>query len=200
MSQGYNVQTLPNFRVQDGFPVDIFPIGMITPFAGMTGPYGWLICNGAEIQRDLYPSLFKVIGTYYGNGDGVTTFNLPNFIGRVPVGLDQESAEFPVLGATGGEKYHTLNVNEIPSHNHGGTTSTNGSHIHDLNNATTVQKSGNNTTTALDNSGGEIDNVNTLTASVVANGDHAHSISSQGGGNSHNNIQPYLTVNYIIKY
>ena len=95
------------------------PVGTISQFAGNTIPEGWLACDGSAISRTTYASLFAKIGTIYGTGDGTSTFNLPNFNGRVPVGLDTTQTEFDTLGETGGEKYHTLTTNEIPSHSHG---------------------------------------------------------------------------------
>lgn len=67
--------TLLERRAQGGAGV---PAGAITVFAGPTAPAGWLLCNGAAVSRANYPTLFSVIGTTYGAGDGSTTFNVPN--------------------------------------------------------------------------------------------------------------------------
>ena len=56
----------------------IVPSGVVMPFAGSTAPQGYLLCDGSEVSRVDYPYLFNVIGTTYGEGDGSTTFNLPN--------------------------------------------------------------------------------------------------------------------------
>lgn len=58
------------------------PVGALMPFAGNTSPDGWLKCDGSQVSRTKYASLFNVIGTLYGSGDGSTTFTLPNFINR----------------------------------------------------------------------------------------------------------------------
>jgi len=68
--------------------LEVFPKGMISPFAGSsaTVPTGWLLCDGTTKSRTTYAALFAVIGTTYGAGDGSTTFNLPDLLGRVPMG------------------------------------------------------------------------------------------------------------------
>lgn len=62
------------------------PVGTVLPFAGNTEPEGFLFTEGQEILRNAYPSLFAAIGTTYGEGDGVTTFNLPDYREMVFVG------------------------------------------------------------------------------------------------------------------
>lgn len=66
---------------------DKFPAGIIAPFAGTAIPDGWLLCDGSAISRTDYADLFNAIGTTYGAGNGSSTFNLPNLIGRVPLGM-----------------------------------------------------------------------------------------------------------------
>ena len=114
----YNGETMISVGA-GGMPTgDTFPIGAITSYAGDTAPTNWLICDGSAISRTTYADLFDAIGTTYGIGDGSTTFNLPNLKGRVITGLDSSQTEFDTLGETGGEKTHTLTVNEMPSHTH----------------------------------------------------------------------------------
>lgn len=64
------------------------PAGMVSPFASQVPPAGWLKCDGSAVSRTTYADLFFAIGVMYGAGDGSTTFNLPNLIGRVPLGMD----------------------------------------------------------------------------------------------------------------
>lgn len=90
-------------------------IGTIVPFAGSTIPDGYLTCDGTAVSRTTYSDLFAVIGTTYGNGDGSTTFNLPNLKGSVLVGLDSSDTDFDMLGKTGGEKTHQLSISELPN-------------------------------------------------------------------------------------
>ena len=80
------------------------PAGTIVQWAGATAPANWLICDGSAVSRSQYQGLFSAIGVAYGSGDGSTTFNLPNFKGKVPVGLDASQTEFNTLGETGGSK------------------------------------------------------------------------------------------------
>lgn len=154
-----------------GMPTgDTFPIGAISPYAGSIAPTNWLICDGRAISRFTYSDLFNAIGTTYGSGDGNTTFNLPNLKGRVPVGQDTNDNDFDTLGETGGEKTHTLTVDEMPSHHH------------DI----YVDEVG---------TGGIWGPMSTQQQSLQRN-----AITGNTGGNqSHNNLQPYITLNYIIK-
>lgn len=81
------------------------PIGSIIPYSGETAPEGYSICDGKELNRETYKELFSIIGTTFGNGDGTSTFNLPDLKGRISVGLDSSDTDFDSLGKTGGSKY-----------------------------------------------------------------------------------------------
>lgn len=100
----------------------LVPSGTISQTARATAPTGYLLCDGSAISRTTYSALFDAIGTAYGSGDGSTTFNIPNLKGRVPVGYDPSQSEFDSLGEIGGKKAETLDVTQIPSHTHSGTT------------------------------------------------------------------------------
>jgi microcystin-dependent protein len=90
-------------------------IGSMVMWPNATPPDGWLICNGAAISRSLYADLFAVLGVIWGAGDGSTTFNLPQFVDRSPIGAGGSIA----LGNPGGAMSRTLTTNELPAHTHG---------------------------------------------------------------------------------
>lgn len=94
------------------------PTGTLHAFAGATAPLGYLLCDGTAVSRTTYASLYAVISTTYGAGDGSTTFNLPDLRGRVPVGsgTDGDSAN---TSRTRGVKFGD---SRLPMHSHGGTT------------------------------------------------------------------------------
>lgn len=83
------------------------PTGSILPYGGSTAPTGWLLCSGGAISRATYADLFAVIGTAYGAGDGSTTFNLPNYTGRVPQGMGRgyANAGLPNIWGTFAPQY-----------------------------------------------------------------------------------------------
>jgi microcystin-dependent protein len=76
-------------------------------------PKGWTLCNGQLLPINQNQALFSLLGTTYG-GDGRTTFGLPNLQGRIPT----HDGNGLVLGERGGETSHTLNISELPAHNH----------------------------------------------------------------------------------
>jgi microcystin-dependent protein len=93
-------------QTRDTFVADLgVPIGGIMPFAGVTAPFGYLLCDGSEVERVKYPQLFDIIGTAY-NGSapllGLNTFRLPDFRGRFPLGKDDMDNNDTVPAATGG--------------------------------------------------------------------------------------------------
>lgn len=147
--------------------------GQIELYAGTYPPVGWTWCDGSEQSRTEYPELFAAIGTKYGAGDGTTTFNLPDFGGRVGVGMDSTQTEFNDLGVKGGEKAHTLTVNELPSHKH-----------------TVLGYAG------VDdkNFSGNLGRLQASDTSTPKNLETA----STGGDQAHNNIQPYIALTHII--
>lgn len=141
-------------------------------WAGGSPPTGWQICYGQALSRTTYSELFAVIGTDYGSGDGSTTFNAPNFEGRVPVGVDFTQGEFEPMGKTGGSKTHQLTTAEMPAHVHSNRAVN-----------WNVTPAGSGTYAAFN--------------SAVAQ--NSEDTGSTGGGGHHNNLQPYLTVRFIIK-
>lgn len=183
--------------------------GIISQFAGSTAPAGYLLCQGQEIAISAHPALHAVLGTTYGaltngsGGTGTTHFRIPNFQGRVPVGVGTAPSGNGValksLATSGGDETVAITEAQMPSHNHSGTTSTNGSHSHVLEDSYLqgVPVGGGSTVFAGNRQySGWGD-----TRYVQAAGDHSHTITtnSKGSGSAHNNLQPYIVVNYIIK-
>ncbi len=168
-------------------------VGTITQFAGTTAPGGWAICNGDAISRTLYSALYDVIGITYGSGNGTTTFNLPDLRTRVPVGLNS-SGTFNILGVTGGAETVTLDTTMIPSHTHlqySDTTAANLAPPYSTGTALT------NTNTPAKNTVQASVNGNYVTTSTSGTATVGLT-SATGGGLAHNNLQPYIVVNYII--
>lgn len=103
-------------------PTPALPPGMVMPFAGAVAPIGWLLCDGSAVGRQQYQQLFAMIGTTYGAGDGYRTFNVPNLLGRVIVGVDAAQTEFATLALAGGSKTSTAqHTHGLQNHTHTGT-------------------------------------------------------------------------------
>jgi microcystin-dependent protein len=75
--------------------LNFVPSGVVFPFAGATAPDGWLLCNGSAVSRSVYATLFSTISSAHGSGDGSTTFNLPDYRGRILRGVDGGIARDP---------------------------------------------------------------------------------------------------------
>ena len=167
------------------------PIGSIISYTTNTPPAGYLICDGSAVSRTTYIQLFSVIGTTYGAGDGSTTFNIPDIQGKTVVGKDTTDNDFNTMGETGGEKTHTLTTAELPSHNHSISDS---GHRHLVPNLTQYVNGRVGTVGSLYKNDGQINTEYTSTTTTGI------TINSTGSGSSHNNLQPYITLNYCIKY
>jgi len=148
------------------------PVGTINMWAKTTAPAGWVLCDDASYSRTgIYAALYAILGITYGNVSA-THFNVPNLKGNVPVGLNSADGNFSSLGQTGGEKMHTLSVVEMPSHTHTPPWDA----IAWQAGALGFTSGGGNVIGATGNTG------------------------ATGGSGAHNNLQPYITLNYIIKY
>lgn len=186
---------------QAGFA--LLPVGVVLPYGGSSAPSGYLLCYGQAISRTTYADLFAAIGTTYGTGDGSTTFNLPDFRGRVVAGKDDMGgsaasrltssyfgASGASLGSVGGSESHTLTKAQIPT----GITSSGTNSISVLS-TPSVQ----NTSTGLSAQGGGAVGVATFITQVYSTGDNNISVTSNNtSGNAHNNVQPTIILNYII--
>lgn len=146
-------------------------------------PRGWAFCDGQILPINQNQSLYSLLGTTYG-GDGRTSFALPDLRGRTPIHVgDNGGGTFHREGQKSGEETHTLSVSEMPHHDHIMQASGD--------NADAVSASGAvlARTTAADIYRTTVDNlVNPGTGTI-------HSV---GGGQAHNNMQPYLAVNFCI--
>jgi microcystin-dependent protein len=158
-------------------------VGEIRMFAGNFNPSGWAFCNGALIPISENDTLFNLIGTTYG-GDGQNTFALPDLRGRIPLHMGTGGGSSYVIGQLSGVESVTLTTAQIPAHGHSvNATSTN-----------QVQSPGSNTFPAV--STPQNRNVyGPLNAAVqLFNG----TIAPAGGGQPHENRQPFLCINFII--
>ena len=159
-------------------------VGEIRMFGGSFAPAGWMTCDGQLLPISEYDTLFNLIGTTYG-GDGQNTFALPTINGRVPVhmGTNPGTGTTYTLGELAGVSSVTLTTNQIPNHTH--------TPIADGNLTTTNQTNPTNNfygTTA-----------STKIYSTKTTGlQQMTTLTTQGGSQPHDNMQPYLAVTYII--
>lgn len=165
------------------------PPGTLAYFAGDVStngpPTGWLLCDGSAVSRATYSTLFDTIGVAYGPGNGTTTFNLPDMRGRVAIGLDNMggssanvvvAAAADILGGSLGTETHTLVTGELPPHTHtyddqyvAGTT------------------------------GGAFVGPTTTNLTSTLDQQLARTTGSTGGNLAHNNVQPTIVMNVIVK-
>ena len=197
---------------QEGF--QLVPPGCIMPYAVSSAPGGWLLCDGSVVSRTTYATLFSLIGSTYGNGDGVNTFNLPNMNGKMVVGFNSSDVNFDSLGEIGGSKTATLTTNELPAHTHTTSTTSNGSHSHTYNDAYFAENRGGGgsnfgTSSSVDGdndfywrtaAGGSSTSPSDINTSTISDHSHTVTVNSTGSGNSFAIMNPYMVLNYIIKY
>lgn len=204
------------------------PSGAIMAYGGSSAPSGWLLCDGSAVSRTTYAGLFGAISTAYGSGNGSTTFNLPDLRGNVPVGLDtgtfnalgKTGGEETHLLITAEIPSHAHGLSSDTAGTPSGTvvsasagTPTGSVHSTFSGSGGSIASSHIQTSaTAMaagDANAGDALLSNTFTGNPMGshghtfNGNplaaHTHTVSNAGGGQGHNNLQPYLVVNYIIK-
>lgn len=160
-------------------------IGQIMLFAGNFAPRGWAMCDGQLLPIAQYSALFSILGTTYG-GDGRTTFALPDLRGRVAIqqGRGPGLSAYQI-GEKGGQETVTLTASQIPSHSHSlRASSSQGTFPPPANNS--LAQFGDTA------SGGPYVNED---PNVTM---HSGSIGNAGGNMSHPNMQPFLTLTYVI--
>ncbi len=173
-------------------------MGTIQIFAGNFPPRGWAFCDGQLLAISGNSALFSILGTTYG-GDGRTTFALPDLRGREAIGPRTGPGLSPMnLGQRGGAETNILNANQLPSHNHIATGTTNVSNTDGTTNnpvgkVLAVGKVNVDRATNY-NANNYGDSAN---ASMAAN-DVTVTVGNTGGNQSINNRPPYLAINYII--
>jgi microcystin-dependent protein len=194
-----------------GAPIPTSEVGVIKMFGAASPPINYLICDGSVVSRTTYASLFAIIGTIYGAGDGSTTFNLPDLRGRVPAGLDAGAGRLTAfastLGNTGGEQNHTLTAAEMPVHNHGVTDPghahaiTDPGHAHNVGAVSGASFSNTQFSPANDAGATSHFTTSTSTTGISINGATTGvSIQNAGSGAAHNNLQPTIFLYFIIRY
>lgn len=185
----YNTVSSSWEELGGGVNIEGAPIGSVLPYAGTTAPSGWLLCSGQAVSRSLYDKLFDVIGTSFGTGDGSTTFNLPDLRGRAVAGKDNMGGisanrltgqsgglNGDILGASGGSERHTLTSTEVP------------------NTEVKLGADGIKFTSGTYDVGG----IGSGSLKLAINTANTNA-RVEGSNGSHNNVQPTVVLNYIIK-
>lgn len=167
--------------------------GSIQMWPTVTAPSGYLLCAGSAVSRSTYSALFAVIGTTFGVGDGSTTFNLPNYSDRMPIGSGTAA-----LAATGGSKDAV-----VVSHTHTAsvdTASLTGTIFANGNRSAFAGATG--IVTASGSTGSAANQTNIVVPDTVTiNASHSHTVTNASAGVSgtNANLPPYLSINFIIK-
>ena len=195
--------------------------GNIIAFSGQTIPEGYLLCDGSAVSRFEYAELFDIIGTTYGQGNGSTTFNIPNLLSKAAVCTSVSL----LLGSSGGEESHELVSEETPLHTHEFSEHTHefsfsatATLSHDITQPVATYNRINNNSSIYN--GGIRTAYNSRTNKTMSRttdlaiADHpatactvtggildcpTFNTESIGGGQGHNNMMPYLAVRYLIK-
>ena len=157
-------------------------VGEIRMFAGNFAPAGWMFCDGTTLPISENEVLFQLIGTTYG-GDGEETFNLPNLQSRVPIHAGTNQGITYQIGEMAGTEQETLSTQQIPNHTHPLTAST------------TLGNSANPGGAVLAQTPASITPYIEDAGSLAMN---AAAITPAGGSQPHENVQPFLCINYII--
>lgn len=186
----FNANDVIELRVTAGEMTNITPVGSLMMWPTGTPPTDWLICNGSAISRTGYPSLYAVIGTTFGVGDGSTTFNLPDYRDRMPIGSNTIAA----LAGTGGSKDAI-----VVSHTHTATSVvTDPGHQHYV-----ATPGGQGSVNQGDNLVGQYtdgsQNVQKFTGFTTTGISVATTNASTGASGTNANLPPYLGINFIIK-
>ncbi len=207
IGQGISTRLSNVFTVDDeGNMMATRMAGQIIMFAGSQPPNGWLICDGSAVSKDDYPELFTVIGYTYSTTTSGDNFNLPDFRGRVGLGIGPNSANTVTtygscsastvnqsLGAKGGEASHTLQAIESGVGAHSHETNVDGMDF-------AVIKRGVNIGNARPGSSGTTSNYfpNTTASSNPWDEVTYTNSQSKAAQSAHNNMPPYIGINYII--
>ena len=172
-----------------GWSTTVVRAEAVDPFVGQMlwvpfnfAPKGWSFCNGQLLPLSQNTALFSLLGTTYG-GDGRATFALPDMQGRLMINAGQGPglSNFD-QGQSGGEENHTLSVSEIPAHSH--TVAASNTSVADA-------------TSAVNNLHGQSVSGNAYGSNPSATMS-SNALSTAGGGQGHNNMMPYATLNCII--
>jgi microcystin-dependent protein len=198
------------------------PVGLVLPLAGNYEPPGWLICDGRAVSRTTYNVLYTICQDKFGSGDGVTTFNIPDMRGRVPAGKDNlggtaanrlTPATMPGgatdVGKVAGTERHILLAGEIPTHTHTVSPDTHKHFVVSSGNASTPTPTISSTRTIYSQNSGAGDNSYALhgedtdahpaTQGNSSEDTHAHTLTMSGTVDQpHLNLQPTITMNYVI--
>jgi microcystin-dependent protein len=151
-------------------------LGEIKIISWNFAPQGWAFCNGQFLPINQNQALFSILGTTYG-GNGQTTFALPDFRGRAPVHVGTQNT----LGTKAGQEAHTVTQSEMPAHNHFAQASSK--------DGTVLTPAGNVLGRRVAEPYHAFTNPGTMKDGTISN---------VGGSQPHNNMQPYLVLNFII--
>ena len=165
------------------------PVGAIIPWVVTAAPSGYLLCHGSAVSRTTYSDLFAVVASLYGDGNGSTTFNLPDFRGRFLAGYNAGTSRLTsvtsgmvvgdTIAVTGGTQAVTLTEAQLASHTH------DSGNLHFVNGGDAAQQG----VHAVQRS-----EANGVSVMILGSTD------STGDGGAHSNIPPVITINYVIKH
>lgn len=205
-------------------PSNLVITGEVRLYSGMGNPpHPWLLCDGSALSRVEYRRLFSVIGTQYGSGDRITTFNLPDFRGRVALGVDTNEIRVSSakdVGHSGGNATHQMKLSQLPEHKHTQGSlylSSAGAHQHSISDPGHNHGGSTGSTGPMGSGpwgmrgGGHGSDQSSHTHSIRTDytkiqiqtaGSHTHTIYGEtglsGNGEAFSIVQPYQAVHYII--